>query len=86
MVEIWDNHSKSLKNIFYNDFKGTEYLLAGVNLENEIDTCQTTVRGQEWFGHHMEHIYRAHKVVLVFYQHTLCWYNNYSRKSGYSGR
>ena len=44
MVEIWDNHSKSLKNIFYNDFKGTEYLLAGVNLENEIDTCQTTVQ------------------------------------------
>ena len=45
MVEIWDNHSKSLKNNFYNDFKGTEYLFAGVNLENEIDTCQTTVRG-----------------------------------------
>ena len=35
---------KSLKNNFYNDFKGTEYLLAAVNLENEIDTCQTTVR------------------------------------------
>ena len=44
MVEIWENHSKSLKNNFCNDFKGTEYLLAAVNLENEIDTCQTTVR------------------------------------------
>ena len=44
MVEIWDNHSKSLKNNFYNDFKGTEYLLAAVNLENKIDTCQTTVQ------------------------------------------
>ena len=44
MVEIWDNHSKSLKNNFYNNFKGTEYLQAGVNLKNEIDTCQTTVK------------------------------------------
>ena len=27
----------------YNDFKGPEHLLGGMNLENEIDTCQTTV-------------------------------------------
>ena len=45
MVEIWDNHPKSLKNNFFNDFKGTEYLLGGVNLKKEIDTCQTTVGG-----------------------------------------
>ena len=44
IVEIWDNHSESLKNNLYNDFKGPEHLLGGMNLENEIDTCQTTVR------------------------------------------
>ena len=44
MVEIWDNHSESLKNNLYNDFKGPGHLLGGMNLENEIDTCQTTVR------------------------------------------
>ena len=43
IVEIWDNHSESLKNNLYNDFKGQEHLLGGMNLENEIDTCQTTV-------------------------------------------
>ena len=43
IVEIWDNHSESLKNNLYNDFKGPELLLGGMNLENEIDTCQTTV-------------------------------------------
>ena len=43
IVEIWDNHSESLKNNLYNDFKGPEHLLGGMNLENEIDTCQTTV-------------------------------------------
>ena len=43
VVEIWDNHSESLKNNLYNDFKGPEHLLGGMNLENEIDTCQTTV-------------------------------------------
>ena len=45
IVEIWDNHSESLKNNLYNDFKGPEHLLGGMNLENEIDTCQTTVHG-----------------------------------------
>ena len=44
IVEIWDNHSESLKNNLYNDFKGPEHLLGGMNLENEIDTCQTTVQ------------------------------------------
>ena len=44
IVETWDNHSESLKNNLYNDFKGPEYLLGGTNLENEIDTCQTTVQ------------------------------------------
>ena len=43
IVEIWDNHSVSLKNNLYNDLKGPEHLLGGMNLENEIDTCQTTV-------------------------------------------
>ena len=47
IVEIWDNHSESLKNNLYNDFKGPEHLLGGMNLENEIDTCQTTVA--RWF-------------------------------------
>ena len=47
IVEIWDNHSESLKNNLYNDFKGPEHLLGGMNLENEIDTCQTTVRRAE---------------------------------------
>ena len=46
IVEIWDNHSESLKNNLYNDFKGPEHLLGGMNLENEIDTCQTTVQGE----------------------------------------
>ena len=46
MVEIWDNHSESLKNNLYNDFKGPGHLLGGMNLENEIDTCQTTV--EQW--------------------------------------
>ena len=46
IVEIWDNHSVSLKNNLYNDFKGPEHLLGGMNLENEIDTCQTTVIGE----------------------------------------
>ena len=44
IVEIWDNHSESLINNLYNDFKGPEHLLGGMNLENEIDSCQTTVR------------------------------------------
>ena len=44
IVEIWDNHSESLKNNLYNDFKGPEHLLGGMNLENKIDTCQTTVQ------------------------------------------
>ena len=48
IVEIWDNHSESLKNNLYNDFKGPEHLLGGMNLENEIDTCQTTV--QQWLN------------------------------------
>ena len=58
IVEIWDNHSESLKNNLYNDFKGPEHLLGGMNLENEIDTCQTTVRyfyscfDQAIYGHH----------------------------------
>ena len=43
IVEIWDNHSESLKNNLYNDFKGPEHLLGGMNLENKIDSCQTTV-------------------------------------------
>ena len=46
IVEIWDNHSESLKNNLYNDFKGPEHLLGGMNLENEIDTCQTTVQSR----------------------------------------
>ena len=50
IVEIWDNHSESLKNNLYNDFKGPEHLLGGMNLENEIDTCQTTVNC--WFVCH----------------------------------
>ena len=45
IVEMWDNHSESLKNNLYNNLKGPEHLLGGMNLENEIDTCQTTVRG-----------------------------------------
>ena len=40
IVEIWDNHSESLINNLYNDFKGPEHLLGGMNFENEID----------WFG------------------------------------
>ena len=53
IVEIWDNHSESLKNNLYNDFKGPEHLLGGMNFENEIDTCQTTVqswltKGRKW--------------------------------------
>ena len=48
IVEIWDNHSESLKNNLYNDFKGPEHLLGGMNLENEIDTCQTTVSSGLW--------------------------------------
>ena len=43
IVEIWDNPSQSLENNLYNDFKGPKHLLGGMNLENEIDTCQTTV-------------------------------------------
>ena len=43
IVETWDNHSESLKNNLDNDFKGPEYFLGGKNLENKIDTCQTTV-------------------------------------------
>ena len=43
IVETWDNHSESLQNNLYNDFKGPEYLLGGMNLENKIDTYQTTV-------------------------------------------
>ena len=49
IVEIWDNHSESLKNNLYNDFKGPEHLLGGMNLENEIDTCQTTVECRFYF-------------------------------------
>ena len=44
--EIWDNLSQSLENNLYNDFKGPEHLLGGMNLENKIDTCQTTVQGK----------------------------------------
>ena len=44
IVEIWDNPSQSLENNLYNDFKGPEHLLGGMNLENEIDTCQTTMQ------------------------------------------
>ena len=44
IVEIWDNLSQSLENNLYNDFKGPEHLLGGMNFENEIDTCQTTVQ------------------------------------------
>ena len=43
LVEIWDNPSQSLENNLYDDFKGPEHLLGGMNFENEIDTCQTTV-------------------------------------------
>ena len=43
IVEILDNHSESLKNNLYVDFRGPEHLFGGMNLENEIDTCQTTV-------------------------------------------
>ncbi len=43
IVEILDNLSQSLENNLYNDFKGPEHLLGGMILENEIDTCQTTV-------------------------------------------
>ena len=32
IVEIWDNHSESLKNNLCNDFKGQEHLLGGMNL------------------------------------------------------
>ena len=46
IVEILDNHSESLKNNLYNDFKEPEHLLGGMNLETEIDTCQTTVLGR----------------------------------------
>ena len=42
-VEIWENHSESLENDLYNDFQGPEHLQVGMNWENEIDTCQTTV-------------------------------------------
>ena len=47
IVENWDNPSQSLENNLYNDFKGPEHLLGGMNLENEIDTCQTTVLRRE---------------------------------------
>ena len=57
IVEIWDNHSESLKNNLYNDFKGPEHLLGGMNLENEIDTCQTTVQ--------MYFLFRVLQTVLV---------------------
>jgi len=43
IVEIWDNPSQSPENNLNIDFKGPEHLLGGMNLENEIDTCQTTV-------------------------------------------
>ena len=36
IVEIWDNHSESLKNNLYNDFKGPEHLLGGMNLKNKL--------------------------------------------------
>ena len=48
IVEIWDNLSQSLENNLYNDFKGPEHLLGGMNLENEIDTWQTTVPSMFW--------------------------------------
>ena len=44
IVAIWDNNSESLQNNLCNDFKRPEYLLSGMNLENEIDKCQTTVK------------------------------------------
>ena len=60
IVEIWDNHSESLKNNLYNDFKGPEHLLGGMNLENEIDTCQTTVQA-EFFSHNNNNIGAANQ-------------------------
>ena len=64
IVEIWDNHSESLKNNLYNDFKGPEHLLGGMNLENEIDTCQTTVRGYYLYHRFIE---RETSVIRGFY-------------------
>ena len=58
IVEIWDNPSQSLENNLYNDFKGLEHLLGGMN-ENEIDTCQTTV----W---HAEHAISIQCALLIF--------------------
>ena len=57
IVETWDNHSESLKNNLYNAFKGPEYLLGGTNLENEIDTCQTTVRRTVFSETMLTHLY-----------------------------
>ena len=62
IVEIWDNHSESLKNNLYNDFKGPEHLLGGMNLENEIDTCQTTVCSRRKKA--------IHKVSSIVNSHT----------------
>ena len=39
VVESWDSHSESLKDNVYNEYKGLEYFLCGMNSENEIETC-----------------------------------------------
>ena len=54
IVEIWDNPSQSLENNLYIDFKGPEHLLGGMKLENEIDTCQSTVK---WLVTHSQFFY-----------------------------
>ena len=44
IVETWDNHSESLKNNLYNDFKGQEYLLDLLHL------TAVNSRGHEFGG------------------------------------
>ena len=71
IVEIWDNHSESLKNNLYNDFKGPEHLLGGMNLENEIDTCQTTVHVVAAKPLHIDcHHWYLKSLYLVSYRQT----------------
>ena len=75
IVEIWDNHSESLKNNLYNDFKGPEHLLGGMNLENEIDSCQTTV---PWcsYSTHVHNLTLIHTLLVAFLNQMLQQKNN----------
>ena len=74
IVEIWDNHSESLKNNLYNDFKGPEHLLGGMNLENEIYPCQTTVRPffSLWLFHNPA-VNNHNNPEILLWTPPLCW-------------